>query len=129
MSCVSTRNLNRPRNRSIGGERKEPKAAAAAASKRRDARASMKQSSMGKAKWGPLDILHYNVGFRIAGGDAPSRPRSPRRPSTASDGPILRGMVMAVKHVLPIIRETEGGRDPGDRISSLAAWRLENIPK
>src|SRR4029453_6527705 len=24
-----------------------------------------------KAKWGRIDILHYNVGFSIAGGDAP----------------------------------------------------------
>ena len=35
-------------------------------------------------RFGRIDILHYNVGMSIAGGDAPLDARSPRRRSTAS---------------------------------------------
>ena len=35
-----------------------------------------------RRRWGRIDVLHYNVGVSIAGGDAPLR-TSPRRPSTA----------------------------------------------
>ena len=52
-----------------------------------------------KAKWGRIDVLHYNVGFSIAGGDAPPTEITEEafdRILTVN----LRGMVMAVKHVL-----------------------------
>lgn len=64
-------------------------------------------------------MLHYNVGFSIAGGDA-----SPTEISEEAFDRIvmvnLRGMVMAVKHVLPIMRAQKSGVIIG--ISSLAAW-------
>jgi NAD(P)-dependent dehydrogenase (short-subunit alcohol dehydrogenase family) len=72
-----------------------------------------------KAKWGRIDILHYNVGFSIAGGDAPPTEITEEafdRIMTVN----LRGMVMAVKHVLPIMRAQKSGVILG--ISSLAAW-------
>ena len=50
-----------------------------------------------KAKWGRIDMLHYNVGFSIAGGDAPPTEITEEafdRIMTVN----LRGMVMA-KHV------------------------------
>ena len=75
------------------------------------------------AKWGRVDILHYNVGFSIAGGDA-----SPTEITEEAFDRILtvnlRGMVMAVKHVLPVMRAQKSGVILG--ISSLAAW--ENYP-
>src|SRR5258708_23709386 len=72
-----------------------------------------------KAKWGRIDILHYNVGVSIAGGDA-----SPTEITEEAFDRILtvnlRGMIMAVKHVLPIMRAQKSGVILG--ISSLAAW-------
>src|SRR5215212_7259492 len=59
-----------------------------------------------KAKWGRIDILHYNVGFSIAGGDAPPTEIT----EEAFDRIMavnLRGMVMAVKHALPIMRQQQ----------------------
>ena len=76
-----------------------------------------------KAKWGRVDILHYNVGFSIAGGDAVPTEITEEafdRVMTVN----LRGMVMAVKHALPVMREQKSGVILG--ISSLAAW--ENYP-
>ena len=59
-------------------------------------------------RWGRVDILHYNVGVSIAGGDA-----SPTEITEAAFDRItainLRGLVMAVKHVLPIMRAQESG--------------------
>jgi NAD(P)-dependent dehydrogenase (short-subunit alcohol dehydrogenase family) len=82
--------------------------------------ASMKQMiDHCKAKWGRIDVLHYNVGFSIAGGDAPPTEITEEafdRIMTVN----LRGMVMAVKHVLPVMREQKSGVILG--ISSLAAW-------
>ena len=72
-----------------------------------------------KAKWGRIDMLHYNVGFSIAGGDAPPTEITEEafdRIMTVN----LRGMVMAVKHALPVMREQKSGVILG--ISSLAAW-------
>ena len=73
--------------------------------------------------WGRIDILHYNVGVSIAGGDAP--------PDTISEEAFdrivrinFRGMVTACKHVLPILRAQQSGVILG--ISSLAA--IENYP-
>jgi len=86
--------------------------------------ASMKQMiDACKQKWGRVDILHYNVGFSIAGGDAVPTEITEEafdRVMTVN----LRGMVMAVKHALPIMREQQAGVILG--ISSLAAW--ENYP-
>src|SRR5215470_15788088 len=82
--------------------------------------ASMKQMiDHCKAKWGRVDILHYNVGFSIAGGDAVPTEITEQafdRVMTVN----LRGMIMAVKHVLPVMREQKSGVILG--ISSLAAW-------
>ena len=72
-----------------------------------------------QGKWGRIDILHYNVGFSIAGGDAPPTEITEEafdRIMTVN----LRGMVMAVKHVLPVMRAQKSGVILG--ISSLAAW-------
>jgi NAD(P)-dependent dehydrogenase (short-subunit alcohol dehydrogenase family) len=58
--------------------------------------------------WGRLDILHYNVGMSLAGGDAP-----PTEITEAAFDRItavnLRGFVMAVKHALPVMRRQESG--------------------
>jgi len=72
-----------------------------------------------QARWGRLDILHYNVGVSIAGGDAPI--------FEISEGAFdrlcainLRGAVMACKHALPIMRAQRAGVIIA--ISSAAAW-------
>jgi NAD(P)-dependent dehydrogenase (short-subunit alcohol dehydrogenase family) len=70
-------------------------------------------------RWGRIDVLHYNVGFSIAGGDAPPTEITEEafdRVMTVN----LRGMVMAVKHILPVMRAQKSGVILG--ISSLAAW-------
>src|ERR1043165_3203465 len=86
--------------------------------------ASMKQMiGACKAKWGRIDILHYNVGFSIAGGDAPPTDITEEafaRVMTVN----LRGMEMGVRHALTIVREQKAGVILS--ISSLAAW--ENYP-
>jgi NAD(P)-dependent dehydrogenase (short-subunit alcohol dehydrogenase family) len=58
--------------------------------------------------WGRLDILHYNVGVSIAGGDAPPTEITAEAFDrvTAIN---LRGFVLAVKHALPVMRRQEGG--------------------
>jgi NAD(P)-dependent dehydrogenase (short-subunit alcohol dehydrogenase family) len=75
------------------------------------------------ARFGRIDILHYNVGVSIAGGDAP-----PTEISEEAFDRIcainLRGCVMAVKHVLPIMRAQQAGVIIN--ISSVAAY--ENYP-
>ena len=59
-------------------------------------------------RWGRIDVLHYNVGVSIAGGDAP-----PTEITEAAFDRItainLRGFVMAVKHVLPAMRRQQSG--------------------
>ena len=74
-------------------------------------------------RWGRIDILHYNVGVSIAGGDA-----SPTEiTEEAFDRVVainLRGAVMACKHVLPVMREQRSGCIL--MISSLAA--VEKYP-
>ena len=76
-----------------------------------------------KARWGRIDILHYNVGVSIAGGDA-----SPTEITEEAFDRVtainLRGAVMACKHVIPIMREQRAGCIL--MISSLAA--LEKYP-
>ena len=70
-------------------------------------------------RWGRIDILHYNVGVSIAGGDA-----SPLDITEEAFDRIcainLRGAVMATKHVLPIMRAQRAGAIVN--ISSVAAW-------
>jgi NAD(P)-dependent dehydrogenase (short-subunit alcohol dehydrogenase family) len=70
-------------------------------------------------RWGRLDILHYNVGVSIAGGDAPLLDIT----EAAFDHLCtvnLRGAVMACKHALPIMRAQRAGVIL--TISSAAAW-------
>jgi NAD(P)-dependent dehydrogenase (short-subunit alcohol dehydrogenase family) len=73
--------------------------------------------------WGRIDILHYNVGVSLAGGDA-----SPEAiTEEAFDRVVainLRGLVMVCKHVLPVMRAQKSGVILG--ISSIAA--IENYP-
>jgi NAD(P)-dependent dehydrogenase (short-subunit alcohol dehydrogenase family) len=74
-------------------------------------------------RWGRLDILHYNVGVSIAGGDAP--PLEITEPAFDRVAAInLRGAIMAVKHALPIMRRQRSGVIL--TISSVAA--SENYP-
>jgi NAD(P)-dependent dehydrogenase (short-subunit alcohol dehydrogenase family) len=72
-----------------------------------------------RERWGRIDVLHYNVGVSIAGGDAP-----PTEITEAAFDRIiainLRGMVMACKHALPVMRAQKSGVILG--ISSLAAY-------
>ena len=70
-------------------------------------------------RWKRIDVLHYNVGISIAGGDAPVTEIT----AEAFDRIVavnLRGMVMACKHVLPIMRRQRSGVIIN--ISSMAAW-------
>jgi NAD(P)-dependent dehydrogenase (short-subunit alcohol dehydrogenase family) len=76
-----------------------------------------------KKRWGRVDILHYNVGVSLGGGDAPLADIA----EEALDRIFainLRGCIMAVKHVVPIMREQRSGVII--TISSLAA--LEQYP-
>jgi len=76
-----------------------------------------------QAQWGRIDVLHYNVGVSLGGGDAP-----PTEITEAAFDRIvtlnLRGYVMAAKHVLPVMRAQSSGVILG--ISSVAAY--ENYP-
>ncbi len=70
-------------------------------------------------RWGRIDILHYNVGVSLAAGDAPVTDIT----TEAFDRIVatnLRGMVMACKHVLPVMRRQMSGVIIG--ISSVAVW-------
>ena len=74
-----------------------------------------------KERWGRIDILHYNVGLSLAGGDA-----TPLEITEEAFDRIvainLRGCVMACKHVLPLMREQRSGVIL--TISSVAAWEV-----
>ena len=74
-----------------------------------------------RSQFGRIDVLHYNVGLSIAGGDA-----SPTEiTEEAFDRVVainLRGCVMAVKHVLPVMRAQQSGVIL--TISSLAAYEV-----
>ncbi len=76
-----------------------------------------------EGRWGRVDILHYNVGVSLAGGDA-----SPLEITEEAFDRVaainLRGAIMACKHVLPIMRRQRSGAII--TISSVAAW--ENYP-
>ncbi len=70
------------------------------------------------AAWGRVDVLHYNVGVSLAGGDRP--PLEITEEAFDNVNAInLRGYVMAVKHVLPAMRERRDGVIVA--ISSIAA--------
>lgn len=74
-----------------------------------------------KRRWGRIDVLHYNVGISINGGDAPPTEITEEafdRICTIN----LRGAVMSVKHALPIMRAQQSGVIL--MISSLAAWEM-----
>ena len=76
-----------------------------------------------KKRWGRIDVLHYNVGVSIAGGDAIPTEIT----ESAFDNVIainLRGAVMACKHAIPVMREQKSGVIL--MISSLAA--IEKYP-
>ena len=76
-----------------------------------------------RQRWGRVDILHYNVGVSIAGGDAPLAEFAEAafdRIATIN----LRGAIMACKHVLPLMRVQRAGVII--TISSIAA--LEQYP-
>ena len=66
---------------------------------------------------GQVDILHNNVGVSIAGGDA-----SPTEITEEAFDRVcainLRGVVMACKHVLPIMRQQRAGVSLGDRAAA-----------
>jgi NAD(P)-dependent dehydrogenase (short-subunit alcohol dehydrogenase family) len=74
-------------------------------------------------RWGRIDILHYNVGVSIAGGDAPLLDFTEEAFDRIS-AINLRGAIMACKQVIPIMRQQRAGVIT--MISSLAA--LENYP-
>lgn len=70
-------------------------------------------------KWRHIDILHYNVGFSLAGGDA----QITEITAEAFDRIVavnLRGMVLTCKHILPVMRSQMSGVIVS--ISSIAAW-------
>jgi NAD(P)-dependent dehydrogenase (short-subunit alcohol dehydrogenase family) len=71
-------------------------------------------------RWGRVDILHYNVGISVAGGDA-----SPVEITEQAFDKIttvnLRGAVMAVKYVLPIMKKQQSGVIT--TVSSVSAWQ------
>jgi NAD(P)-dependent dehydrogenase (short-subunit alcohol dehydrogenase family) len=72
-----------------------------------------------RQRWGRVDILHFNVGVSIAGGDAPPEEITEDafdRIATIN----LRGAIMACKHVLPVMRAQRAGVII--TISSVAAW-------
>jgi len=74
-----------------------------------------------RRRFGRIDVLHYNVGLSLAGGDAPILEITEEafdRVTTIN----LRGCVMAVKHVLPVMRAQRSGVIL--TISSLAAWEM-----
>jgi NAD(P)-dependent dehydrogenase (short-subunit alcohol dehydrogenase family) len=69
--------------------------------------------------WRSIDILHNNVGISIAGGDAPITAITVESFDTIISVN-LRGMVLTIKHVLPIMRKQGSGSIIN--ISSAAAF-------
>jgi NAD(P)-dependent dehydrogenase (short-subunit alcohol dehydrogenase family) len=70
-------------------------------------------------RWGRVDILHYNVGVSLAGGDAAPAEITEEAFDRVS-AINLRGAIMAAKHALPIMRRQRAGVIIN--ISSVAAW-------
>ncbi len=76
-----------------------------------------------KRRWGRIDILHYNVGVSLAGGDAVLADFT----EAAFDRIAainLRGAIMACKHALPVMRAQRSGVIL--TIASISA--IENYP-
>ncbi len=74
-------------------------------------------------RWGRIDVLHYNVGVSLGGGDTELLDFTEEIFDRI--GAInLRGAIMACKHVIPVMRQQRAGAII--MISSLAA--LENYP-
>jgi NAD(P)-dependent dehydrogenase (short-subunit alcohol dehydrogenase family) len=72
-----------------------------------------------KQRWGRIDILHYNVGTAVGGGDTELLDFTEEifdRMFSVN----LRGAIMACKHVIPIMREQQGGAI--NMISSIAVY-------
>lgn len=88
-----------------------------------------KEATLAKAiqeaqrRWGRIDILHYNVGVSIAGGDKPLLEITEEAFDRVS-AINLRGAIMAAKHVIPVMRAQRSGVIL--MISSLAA--VEKYP-
>jgi NAD(P)-dependent dehydrogenase (short-subunit alcohol dehydrogenase family) len=59
-------------------------------------------------KWARIDILHNNVGVSVLGGDAPIT-EIDAGAFTRIMEINLRGMVLACKHVIPVMRKQESG--------------------
>jgi NAD(P)-dependent dehydrogenase (short-subunit alcohol dehydrogenase family) len=76
-----------------------------------------------RERWGRIDVLHYNVGVSIAGGDKPLLEIT-EEAFDRVNAINLRGAVMACKHVVPVMRAQRSGSIL--MISSLAA--LEDYP-
>jgi NAD(P)-dependent dehydrogenase (short-subunit alcohol dehydrogenase family) len=74
-------------------------------------------------RWGRIDILHYNVGVSLAGGDTTLLDFT-EEVFDRINAINLRGAIMACKHVIPIMRRQQSGVIL--MISSLAA--LEKYP-
>jgi NAD(P)-dependent dehydrogenase (short-subunit alcohol dehydrogenase family) len=72
-----------------------------------------------RLRFGRIDVLHYNVGLSIAGGDAPLDQITEAAFDRIS-AINLRGAIMACKHVLPVMRAQRAGVII--MISSVAAW-------
>jgi NAD(P)-dependent dehydrogenase (short-subunit alcohol dehydrogenase family) len=72
-----------------------------------------------RRRWGRIDVLHYNVGVSIAGGDAPLDEITEDafdRIATVN----LRGAIMACKHVLPLMRAGLTRAEPSSRARARA---------
>ena len=69
-------------------------------------------------RWGRLDILHYNVGVSLGGGDKPLDELTEEAFDRVA-AINLRGTIMACKHALPIMRRQRSGAIVN--ISSVAA--------
>jgi NAD(P)-dependent dehydrogenase (short-subunit alcohol dehydrogenase family) len=72
-----------------------------------------------RARFGRVDVLHYNVGMSIAGGDAPLDQITEAAFDRIS-AVNLRGAIMACKHVVPVMRAQRSGAIV--MISSVAAF-------
>jgi NAD(P)-dependent dehydrogenase (short-subunit alcohol dehydrogenase family) len=79
--------------------------------------------TMAYKRWGGIDILHYNVGVSLGGGDTTLLDFTEEIFDHIS-AINLRGAIMACKHVIPIMRQQHSGAII--MISSLAA--LEDYP-
>jgi NAD(P)-dependent dehydrogenase (short-subunit alcohol dehydrogenase family) len=61
-----------------------------------------------RQRWGRIDILHYNVGVSLGGGDAPLAEITEEAFDRIA-AINLRGCIMACKHVIPVMRAQRSG--------------------